>query len=111
MCALTFPFGDTNEAVNIGWTTGFSLVTDLNKDCSLLTVIKLNVWQRVCSSIRLDTDILIGTSVLNCQTLKSLYLLILIIKIIFSRKLGGMLFFSSTCGQNMTLYGQILRPK
>ena len=56
--------------VNMGWNTGFSLVADLNKGCSLLTMLKLNVWQGVCSSVRLDTDILIGTSVLNCQTLK-----------------------------------------
>ena len=29
----------------------------------------------------------------------------------FSRNLGGIHFFSSTCGQNMSLYGQILLPK
>ena len=33
----------------MGWNTGFSPVTDLNKGCSLLTVLKLNVWQGVCS--------------------------------------------------------------
>ena len=54
--------------VNMGWNTGFSLVTALNKCCSLLTVLKPNVWQGVCSSVRLDTDIFIGTSVLNCTT-------------------------------------------
>ena len=97
--------------VNKGWNTGFSPVTDLNKGCSLLRMLKLNVCQGVCSSVRLDTDIFIGTSVLNCQTLKSLFLQILVIKKIFSRKLGGIHFFSSTCGQNMGLYGQILLPK
>ena len=33
----------------MGWNTGFSPVTDLNKGCSLLTVLKLNVWRGVCS--------------------------------------------------------------
>ena len=47
----------------MGWNTGFSLVTDLSKGCSLLVVLKPNVWQRVCSVVRLDTNILIGTSV------------------------------------------------
>ena len=45
------------------WNTGFSLVTDLNKGCSLPMVLKLNVWRGVCSVVRLDTEILIGTSV------------------------------------------------
>ena len=97
--------------VNMGWNTGFSLVTALNKCCSLLTVLKPNVWQGVCSSVRLDTYIFIGTSVLNCQTLKTLFLQILVIKMIFLRKLGSIHFFSSTCGQNMSLYGKILLPK
>ena len=75
-------------------------------------VLKLNVWQGVCSSVRLDIDIFIGTSVLNRQTLKTLFFLqILVIKIMFSRKLGSIHFFSSTCGQNIRLYGQILLPK
>jgi hypothetical protein len=52
-----------------------------------------------------------GTRVLNCQTKKSLFLQILEIKTIFSRKLGCIHFFSSTCGQNMSLYGKILLPK
>ena len=55
----------TIVTVNMGWNTGFSLVTDLNKCCSLLTVLKLNGWQGVCSSVRLNTEIFIGTSVLN----------------------------------------------
>ena len=63
----------TTVTINIGWNTGFSLVADLNKGCSLLTMLKLNVWQGVCISIRLDTNILIGTSVLNCLTLKTLF--------------------------------------
>ena len=75
--------------VNMDWNTGFSPITNLNKGCSLLTVLKLYVWQGVCSSVRLDTDIFIETSVLNCQTLKILYLQILVIKMFFSRKLGG----------------------
>ncbi len=101
----------TIVTVNMGWNTGFSLVTDWNKCCSLLRVLQLNDWQGVCSSVRLDTNIFIGTSVLNCQTLKTLFLQILVIKMIFSRKLGGIHFFSSTCGQNMSLYGKILLPK
>ena len=88
----------TIVTVNMGWNTGFSLVTDLNKCCSLLRVLKLYVWQGICSSVRLDTDIFIGTSVLNCQTIKRLFLQILVIKMIFSRKLGSIHFFSSTCG-------------
>ena len=47
----------------MGWNTGFSLLTDLNKGCFLIAVLKLNVWRRVCSVVRLDTDILIETSV------------------------------------------------
>ena len=61
----------TMVTVNMGWNTGFCLATDLNKGCSLLTVLKPNVWRGVCSSVRLDTNILIGTSGLNCQTLKT----------------------------------------
>ena len=60
----------TIGTVNMGWNTRFSLITDLNKGFSLLTVLKLNVWRGVCSSVRLDTNILIGTSVLNGQILK-----------------------------------------
>ena len=30
---------------------------------------------------------------------------------VFFKKVGGIYFFSSTCGQNMSLYGQILLPK
>ena len=101
----------TIVTVNMGWNTGFSPVTDLNKGCSLLTMLKVYFFWGVCSSVRLDTDIFIGTSVLICQTLKTLFLQILVIKMIFSRKLGGIHFFSSTCGQNMSLYGQILLPK
>ena len=67
----------------MGKNTWFSLVTDLNKGCSLTTVLKPNVWRGGCTSVRLDTDILIGTSVLNCQTLKTLFLPNLIIKMIF----------------------------
>ena len=63
----------TIVTVNMGWNTWFSPVTDLNKGCSLLTMLKLNVCQGVCSSVRLDTDIFIRTSVLNCQTLKTLF--------------------------------------
>ena len=48
---------------------------------------------------------------LNGQNLKTLLLQILVITMIFSRKLGGIHFFSSTCGQNMSLYGQILLAK
>ena len=72
----------TIVTVNKGWNTGFSPVTDLNKDCSLLRMLKLNVCQGVCSFVRLDTNIFIGTSVLNCQTLKTLFLQILVIKMI-----------------------------
>ena len=101
----------TIVTVDMGWNTGFSLVTDWNKCFFLLKVLKLNDWQEVCSSVSLDTDIFIGTSVLNCQTIKSLFLQILKIKTIFSRKLGCIHFFSSTCGQNISLYGKRLLPK
>ena len=101
----------TIVTVNMGWNTGFSLVTDWNKCCSLLPFLKLNVWQGVRSSVRLDTDIFIGTSVLNRQTLKTLFLQVLAIKMICSRKWGSIHFFSSTCGQNMSLYDQILLPR
>ena len=94
--------------VNVDWNTGFSLVTNC---CASLTVLNPNVQQGEGSSVRLDTNILIGTSVLNCQTLKTLFLQILVIKMIFSRKFGGKYFFSSTCGQNMSLYGGILLLK
>ena len=94
----------TIVTVNMGWNTGFSMVTDWNKCCSLLTLLKPNVWQGVCSSVTLNTNIFIGASVPNCQTLKTPFLQILVIKMIFSRKLGGIYFFSSTCGQ-------ILLPK
>ena len=46
-------------------------------------MLKLNVCQVVCSSVRMDTNIFIGTSVLNCQTLKTLFLQILLFKMIF----------------------------
>ena len=52
----------TIVAVNRGWNTGFSPVTDLNKGCSLLMMLKLNVLQGVFSFARLDTNIFIGTS-------------------------------------------------
>ena len=55
-------------------------------------MLKLNVWQGVCSSVRLDNDFFIGTSVFNCQTLKMIFLQIQVIKMIFSIKLGGILF-------------------
>jgi hypothetical protein len=101
----------TIVTVNMGWNTGFSMVTDWNNCCSLLTVLKLNVWQGVCSSVTLDTNIFLGASVPNCQTINTLFLQILVIKMIFSRKVGGIHFFSSTCRQNMSLYGQMLLPK
>ena len=78
----------TIVTVNMGWNTGFSLVTDWNKCCSWLRVLKLNDWQGVCSSVGLDTNIFIGTSVLNCQTIKSLFLQILELKMIFFKKTG-----------------------
>ena len=101
----------TIVTVNKGQNTGFSPVSDLNKGCSLLRMLKPNVCQGICSSLRLDTKIFIGTSVRNRQTLITLFLQILVIKMIFSRKLGSIHFFSSTCGQNMSLYDQILLPK
>ena len=101
----------TIVTVNMGWKTGFNLVNDLNKCCSLLTLLKLIVWQGVCSSVRLDTNICIGTSMLNCLTLKTLFLQFLVIKTIFFNKIGWLHFFSSTFGQNMSLYGRILLPK
>ena len=55
----------------MGWNTGFSPVTDLNKECSLLMVLKLNVWRGVCSVVRLDTNILIGTSVWGLEGAKN----------------------------------------
>ena len=45
-----------------------------------------------------------GTSV------KTLSLLILVNKLIFSSKLGGEHFFGFTCWQNMSLYGQFYFP-
>ena len=110
----------TIVTVNIGWNTLFSMVTDLNKGCSLLTVLKLNVRRGIWRYLRLDTDILIGTSVLNCQTLKTLFLQILVIKMIFSRKLGGIHYFllylwakyeliwSDTTAQTVTLGANLL---
>ena len=41
----------TIVTVNMGWNTGFNLVTDLNNGCSLLKMLKLNVCRGVCSSI------------------------------------------------------------
>ena len=101
----------TIVTVNMSRKTGFSSINNLYKGCSLLTVLKSNVWQGVCSTVRLDTNIFLGTSVLNCQILETPFLQILVIKRIFSRKLGCIHFFSSTCWQNMSLYGQILLPK
>ena len=83
----------TIVTVNMGWNTGFSTVTDLNKASSLLTMLKLKVCRGVCNSVRLDTNIFIGTSVLNCQTLKHFYLQILLIKMIFFKKIGWYKFF------------------
>ena len=48
---------------------------------------------------------------LNGMTLKTLLIQTLGTNIMFSRKLGGMHFFPSTCGRNMSLYGHILLPK
>ena len=31
--------------VNMGWNTGFSSITNLYKSCSLLTLLKTNVWR------------------------------------------------------------------
>ena len=55
----------------MGLNTGFSLATDLNKECSLLMVLKLNVWRGVGSVVRLDTDILIGTSLCGLEGAKN----------------------------------------
>ena len=49
----------------MGRNIGFNLITDLNKGCSLLKMLKLNVKRGLCSSVGLDTNILIGTSVLG----------------------------------------------
>ena len=54
----------------MGWNTGLSLVTDLNKDSSLLMVLKLNVLQIVCV-VRLDTNIFIGISVWDLEGAKN----------------------------------------
>ena len=43
----------TIVTVNRGWNPGFSLVTDLNKGCSLLTILKPIACRGVCSSVRL----------------------------------------------------------
>ena len=53
------------------WNTGFSLVTNLNKGCSFLMVLKPCVWQGVCSVVRLNTNTLIGTSVYNLERAKN----------------------------------------
>ena len=82
----------TIETVNMGWNTWFSPVTDLNKACSLLRMLQLNVYQGVCSFVRLDTNIFIGTSVLNCQTLNTHFLQILEIKMIFQESWVGYIF-------------------
>ena len=55
----------------MGWNTGFSLVSNLNKGCSLPMVLKINVWRQVCSVVRLDTNILIGTSVWGLEVAKN----------------------------------------
>ena len=55
----------------MGWNTGFSPVTDLNKGYSLLMVQKLNVWRGVCSVVRLYTDILIEISVWGLEGAKN----------------------------------------
>ena len=55
----------------MGWNTGFSSVTDLNKGVSLFMVLKLIVWQGVCSVVRLDTNISIGTSVWGLEGAKN----------------------------------------
>ena len=101
----------TIVTVNMGCNTRFSPVTDLNEGCSLLRMLKPNVWRGVCSSVRLDTDIFIGTSMLNFQTLKSFFYPNSSDQNDFARKLGGVHFFSSICGPNMSLYSQILLPK
>ena len=55
----------------MGWNTGFSQVTDLNKGCSLPIVLKLDVWREVGSVVRLDTNMLIGTSVWGLEEAKN----------------------------------------
>ena len=67
----------------MGWNRGFSLVADLNKGCFLLTVLKRNFCQGVWSFVGLNTNILKRTSVLNCQTLNTLFLQLLVIKRFF----------------------------
>ena len=44
----------------MGWNTGFSLVTVLNKGCSLLSILKTNVWQGVYSFVRLENERKLG---------------------------------------------------
>ena len=55
----------------MGWNTGFSLVTDINKGCYLLMVLKLNAWRGVCSVARLDTNILVETSVWGSERVQN----------------------------------------
>ena len=86
-------FTVTIVTVNMGQNTGFSPVTDLNKGCSLIIKLKLYVCRGVCSYVRLDTDIFIGTSVRNCQTLKTLFLQIPEIKMSFFKKIRWYTFF------------------
>ena len=59
-------------------------------------------------SLKIKRKLVFDVSVihLNDTTLKTLLLQILITKKKF-RQLGGLRIFSSTCGQNMSLYGQI----
>ena len=57
------------------------------------------------------TNFLMFVIHLNRQALKTLFLLILLIKMTFSMKIVCIHFFSSTCWQNMSLYGQISLPK
>ena len=66
-------------------------------------MLKPKVWRGVCSSVRLDTNILIGTSVFNYQTLKTLFSPNSSNQMVFAKKLCGIHFFSSTCGQNYEL--------
>ena len=54
----------------MGWNTELIPVADLNKVCPFLMVLKLNVWQGVCSDVRLDTNILIGISVWGLEGAK-----------------------------------------
>ena len=97
-------------AVLLGLDTDIFIGTSV-LNCQTLKKLFLHILPAGKIWAYMDTDILIGTSVLNYQTLKTLFLQILEIKMIFSRKLGGIHFFSSICGQNMSLYGQILPPK